>query len=136
MITSIELFKRLNESYEGVAESVIARFSNVSTVEDVRAFFKALMDELSLSFHPDDSFDGYGNQVNGQWVDLFTPEEATQLDAIMHQCWKVCYDNNTDIYKIGLILMGYEPEDEDDWMKDTAIDPGDIPIYKRVLGIQ
>jgi hypothetical protein len=32
--------------------------------------------------------------------------------------------------------MGYEPEGEDDWMTDTAIDVDDLPIYKRVLGIQ
>jgi len=132
MITTIKQFKRINENHDGVAASIISRFSNISTIDEVRAFFKALIDELSLSFHPDDSFDGYGNHVNGQWVDLFTPEEATQLDAIMQQCWKVCYDNNTDIYTIGMILMGYEPETG----TDTTIDPADIHIYKSVLDIQ
>jgi hypothetical protein len=63
MITTIKQFKHLNENYDGVAASIISRFSNISTIDEVRAFFKALIDELSLSFHPDDSFDGYGNHV-------------------------------------------------------------------------
>ena len=72
----------------------------INTPENVKSYFKTLVDELSLYFHPDDNFAGY--TLKGTKKPLFTEEEAKKYNALMSKCFEVCEKNKVDIYQIGL----------------------------------
>lgn len=130
MVTTIKQFKE-NINNNNIS-NIISKYSNISTIEEVKSFFSTLYNDLDLSFHPDDHFDSYGSNINNEWVELFTSEEADKLDNIMHECFKICYQNNIDIYMLGLIAMGHNLSKDE----DLTIEPDDIDIYKKILNIK
>lgn len=73
---------------------------NICTIADVREFFRFITDDMGLVWHPDDSFteewiyDEDGDSQISSW------EEATKLDSLMLDCFRVCEKYNEDIYKI------------------------------------
>jgi hypothetical protein len=75
----------------------------INTPENVKSYFKTLVEELSLSFHPDDNFADY--VINGTKKPLFTEEEAKKHNALMSKCFEVCEKNKVDIYQIGLNML-------------------------------
>jgi len=64
-----------------------AKFKDIKTVEDVKAFFYHLIAVESVSFHPDDSFEGY---INAAGADTYTPEEARERNDAMDRCHDIC----------------------------------------------
>jgi hypothetical protein len=62
----------------------------ITTVEDVRTFFRYLLDDLSVSFHPEDTFHGFVNMETGE--PSFTDAEADLLDERMDQARIACGD--------------------------------------------
>lgn len=77
------------------------------TVSDIEDWFRYLFNDLSISFHPDDSFADY---INGQTrQDLFDPQTAALLDMKMEEAFQLCDTLNVDIYAIGLeIFRGHD----------------------------
>jgi len=72
----------------------------IKTVKDVEEFFEHLYEKESLSFHPDDDFEGYINGKTGE--PSYTKEEAHERDTLMESCFVVCDQNNVDIYGVGI----------------------------------
>lgn len=72
----------------------------IKTVEDVMVFFRYLVNELNLSFHPDDDFKDYVRFGSGER--FFDDEWADRYNVSMGKCFMVCRDSGEDIYQIGL----------------------------------
>lgn len=77
--------------------------SHITTVDDVRAFFRHLAFDCNLSFHPDDDFSDYSNRTSGEAS--FTADEVKKYNALMKECHAICHLFAADIYEIGLNVM-------------------------------
>lgn len=69
----------------------------IKSVYDVERFFKYIVNERKINFHPDDTFyaeDGY-----------LTENEALLFNHLMEYCFKVCAEKDVDIYEIGLKII-------------------------------
>ncbi|NII26195.1 DUF4262 domain-containing protein [Pseudoflavitalea sp. X16] len=73
--------------------------ADISTPDHVYNFFKALMVDHQLNFHPDDRFEDYIDLKNKQKT--FTTAESATLNQVMDHCFAVC-GKDTDIYEIAL----------------------------------
>ena len=82
----------------------------IETIKDVEKFFKHLVVDLKVNFHPDDPFELYINMKTGE--PTFMEEECKEFDEAMEQCFKVCEKCKEDIYGIGLccIIAEHDPE--------------------------
>lgn len=65
----------------------------MKTIEDVRSFFKELVDKYSLNFHPDTPFEDF---------DVLNKAQAKVLNRNMDKAFKICEKEKVDIYGIGL----------------------------------
>jgi hypothetical protein len=72
----------------------------IKTVEDVRVFFKYLVNIRSVNFHPDTDFSEYVSCDMGRKT--FTDDEVAQYNTLMEACFRVCEEAGADIYEIGL----------------------------------
>lgn len=65
----------------------------VDSLEDIRAFFAALL-EAGVNFHPEDTFLDVGRyeEPGRRWVRTFTDGEASLLDAAMQRAYEVTRD--------------------------------------------
>jgi hypothetical protein len=76
---------------------------NISTVADVCAFFKHLVEVESLNFHPDERFENYIHIDTG--LPSYSKEEAERRNRMMERCFEVCEEAGEEIYSIGLEIM-------------------------------
>ena len=74
--------------------------NKISTVEDVNKFMKFIYEDLELNFHPDDDFNDIVNYETG--VKSFNKKDADKFNKLVDDCFKVCENNNLDIYEIAL----------------------------------
>ena len=72
--------------------------NKIEKVEDVKAFAKHLTVIEKISFHPDDDFSDYVNTETQE--PTYSQEEAELRNDLMNQCFKICEQNNVDIYDI------------------------------------
>lgn len=72
---------------------------HIKTVEDVKLFFRHLVNERQLNFHPDDDFTDYIDRKSQSL--LFTKNEAKKYNKLMELCFDICKRENADIYEIG-----------------------------------
>ena len=72
----------------------------ITSLQEVKGFFRLLWKDLQLNFHPDDSFDLYIDTATGNRV--FDNEAATILNTRMDECFEVCEKADVDIYEIGM----------------------------------
>ena len=77
--------------------------SQITTINDVEAFFQHLVSERSLSFHPDDRFEDYISCDDGS--NIFSEKECAIYNRLMDECFEVCEKNGANIYAIGLAFM-------------------------------
>lgn len=80
--------------------------SHIESVEDVKAFFRHLVDEHNLSFHPDDMFEDYISCEGS--INTFTLEECAIYNRLMDESFVVCEKANADIYEIGLCEQTFD----------------------------
>lgn len=73
----------------------------ITTMKQVRGFFRHLLTDIRLNFHPDDSMRDY-EQSPG--VPTF-PHSADFYQNRMNECFVVCEQNNRCIYLTGLRMM-------------------------------
>ncbi len=85
-----------------IEERIGIRADEIKNVEDIEGFFLALVSTEELSFHPDDSFLGYINDL-GQ--PCYTQEECLYLDGLMAKSFEICEHYNADIYEIGMKVL-------------------------------
>lgn len=69
--------------------------SHITSVAEVELFFKHLVEDRNVSFHPDDEFEA------GDGVSV---EDAALWNRLMRESWSVCEKQNADIYDICLPL--------------------------------
>lgn len=68
--------------------------THITSLDDVKEFFKYLYKDKKLNLHPDDLFtEDMGN---------VTTDEAPLFNRLMDECFDVCEMTNTDIYGICL----------------------------------
>ncbi|WP_354352620.1 hypothetical protein [Pontibacter aydingkolensis] len=72
---------------------------SINSREDISAFFVYLINDLDLSFHPDNPFYDYVNQDGGI---TFTLDESDYLESILELCFVWCHRNDEDIYELAL----------------------------------
>ncbi len=71
--------------------------TDIKSIDDVRQFAKELIAE-GLNFHPDDDFNDYVNIESNQ--PTYNEEEADIRNILMNKCFKVCEENEIDIYEV------------------------------------
>lgn len=76
---------------------------NISTVADVSAFFKHLVEVESLNFHPDERFENYIHIDTG--LPSYSKEEVELRNRMMERCFEVCEQAGTEIYSIGYEIL-------------------------------
>lgn len=73
----------------------------ISTEQDVKAFFRHLLRDLKINFHPDDDFGTYINMETHE--PTMTDKEAYHYNMLMEKCFDVCgesvYDVANDLFK-------------------------------------
>lgn len=79
-----------------------SRESHIATVEDVKDFFRHLVYDLDLNFHPDDDFKSYVDNKTGERI--MDDEQADLYNRLMEESFEAC--NNDDmVYEIGFELL-------------------------------
>lgn len=75
-------------------------------VDDVRRFFKWLLENQSLNFHPDTDFNNY---VGAGGRRIYTPDQAAHLNRLMRKAFEIC----PNVYETGVeAFMRFEEREE------------------------
>ena len=77
--------------------------AEIKSINDVEAFFKHLLENESLNFHPDEDFRNYIHLETK--LPSYSIEEAELRNKLMQDCFNVCEREGTDIYKIGSLQL-------------------------------
>ncbi len=77
--------------------------SRIATIDDVKEFFRHLVDERRVEIHPDDRFEDYVSREN--YENTFSPEECAIYNRLMDESFEACEKNGVDIYAIGLDFL-------------------------------
>lgn len=77
--------------------------SHIKSVEDVKTFFRHLVDERSLNFHPDDDFADYISYEDK--TPTFTEDEVALYNRLMEEAFDVCEKSKADVYEIGFDVL-------------------------------
>jgi hypothetical protein len=75
-------------------------------IEEVKDFFRYLVNDRKVAIHPDDNFRDYINTETQK--PAFTDYEANLFNAMMDDCFEVCQDEEKDIYEIAYHIMHKE----------------------------
>lgn len=73
----------------------------IKTTADVKEFFRQLVVDEKLNFHPDDSFTEYVRDD----VVIYSDEHARALNAQMDKAFKACHRDGSNIYALELDVM-------------------------------
>ena len=71
----------------------------IKSIEDVKGFFDYLVNEHSLSFHPDSDFNEY---IKSDGSQLFSQKECQYYNEKMDESFTICEKEGCDIYTIGI----------------------------------
>lgn len=74
--------------------------SHLQTVKDVETFFRHLVFERKVNFHPDDVFESYVNTETKE--PSFSSPQCDVYNRLMDESFEVCDKEGVDIYEIGL----------------------------------
>ena len=76
--------------------------SFINNVDDVRKFFRYIVDERNVNFNPDDMFEDY---MSAEGTNAFTPEECEIYNRLVEEAFVICEKENVDIYQIALDIL-------------------------------
>ena len=74
--------------------------SHITTVEEVRDFFRHIVYDLDINFHPDDDFKDYASYATGERT--MDDEQAELYNRLMDEAFEVCGE---EVYEIGSDLL-------------------------------
>lgn len=77
--------------------------TKIKSINDVEAFFRHLLENESLNFHPDERFENYINLETR--LPSYTYQEADLREYLLKQCFEICEARGEDIYIIGLSVF-------------------------------
>ena len=69
--------------------------SHLLSVSDISAFFKYIIEERNIMFHPDDQFEA---------DERITSEEALLWNRLMDEAFDICDKEGVDIYELCMPL--------------------------------
>lgn len=76
--------------------------SHITTVEEVKEFFRHIVYDLDINFHPDDDFKDYLNLATGERS--MDDEQAELYNRLMDEAFEAC-DDEEMVYEIGYDLL-------------------------------
>lgn len=76
--------------------------SHINNVDDVRKFFRYIVNERNVNFNPDDMFEDY---MSAEGTNAFTPEECEIYNRLVKESFEICEKENVDIYQIALDIL-------------------------------
>ena len=76
--------------------------SHINNVDDVRKFFRYIVDERNVNFNPDDMFEDY---MLADVTPPFTPDECEIYNHLTEECFGICEKEEADIYEIAFELL-------------------------------
>ena len=79
-----------------------AQDSHITTVEEVQDFFRHIVFDLDINFHPDDDFAAYVNYKTGERT--MSDEDAPLYNRLMDEAFEV-FDDEDEVYEIGYNLL-------------------------------
>lgn len=74
--------------------------SQITNIEDVKKFFRHIVYDLDINFHPDDDFKDYVTFENGE--KCMDYEQANLYNHLMDEAFGVCGDK---VYEISCDLL-------------------------------
>jgi len=77
--------------------------TQIKSIYDVQAFFKHLLDNESLNFHPDEDFRNFIHLETK--LPSYSIKEAELRNKLIQDCFNVCEWDGTDIYEIGSLQL-------------------------------
>ena len=75
--------------------------SHITTVEEVKDFFRHIVYDLEINFHPDDDFKDYVDHDGNRTMD---DEQAELYNRLMDEAFEACDDEEV-VYEIGYDLL-------------------------------
>ena len=78
------------------------RDSHITTVEEVKDFFRHIFFDLDINFHPDDDFKDYIDSTTGERS--MDDEQAELYNRLMDEAFEVC-DDEDRVYELGCDLL-------------------------------
>ena len=78
-----------------------AHDSHITTAEEVKAFFRHIVFDLDINFHPDDDFKGYVDRDGNRTMD---DAKAELYNRLMCEAFEVC-GNGDLVYEIGYDVL-------------------------------
>lgn len=73
--------------------------SHITTIEEVKTFFRHVVSLIGDEWHPDDKYSFYLDPKTKEPV--FTAEEQALYDRLQEECFSVCDVAGADIYDLG-----------------------------------
>ena len=74
--------------------------SHIRTTADVEQFFRYLIEDEKVNFHPDDNFHDYIDMDTRQ--KSFSDAECSLYNRLMGECFDACAKEGVEIYGIAL----------------------------------
>ena len=85
-----------------IAMAKYTRDSHITTVEEVKDFFRHIVFDLDINFHPDDDFKDYFDSTTGERS--MDDEQAELYNRLMDEAFEVC-DDEDRVYELGCDLL-------------------------------
>ena len=76
--------------------------SHITTVEEVKDFFRHIVYDLGINFHPDDDFKEYVDYATGERT--MDDNQAELYNRLMDEAFDACEDEEM-VYEIGYDLL-------------------------------
>lgn len=73
---------------------------HLGSVSDVERFFRQIVHNLKVNFHPDDGFETYVSLDSDK--PSFSVEEVALANRLMDEAFDVCEKAGVDIYALGM----------------------------------
>ena len=77
--------------------------NQIKNLSDVETYFKQLILEEKLNFHPEEDFRNYVLLDTG--LSSYNEEEAELRNHLLDECFDVCERYQADIYQIGIEIL-------------------------------
>ena len=74
--------------------------SHITTAEEIRDFFRHIVYDLDINFHPDDDFKAYVSYATGERT--MDNAQAELYNRLMEETFEVCGE---EVYEIGSDLL-------------------------------
>lgn len=75
----------------------------INSTDEVKDFFRYLVNDRKVNLNPDDNFENYVNRSDGK--PTFCEYEVRLFNEMMDEAFDFCEDNGYDIYEIAYDIL-------------------------------